>query len=612
MSNNKVILSHPKVYFFCFSYKKEKDIEAIKKEVKAYYQAFKSINQEQTFKFISLEEELDDNEEVYDELNDVYYWGKNFSDLLLKEKPDIIHIFADSLEGYYLFERNYMSSSFVTLYTMTGMKGFQNPNEGYLVHLRHAIDIGNLYLFVESTHTKCELEKLGLQSHLMLPKVKSISSSAKMNRKDSRFTIGFASSPLTKEIWEDRGVYLLLSVAEQLKNYRFKLAWRYEGYEELIELIQQNSIENIEVYNGHLDMAQFYSDIDVMIAPYTSKENNHACPLSIVESVVLGIPVLVTEHVGLKNIIKNYQFGVVSLSDCSDMISSLNLLVKDYDSYKRNVQELGKELFDISYLQYDNSYLKIYDELSYQLPSPTLKQWQHELNEAGKFLVMGHEGMTQYYNDSFIAANYDESRFAEFPMRTYDRLERKAIQMLIDVFAPRTIGNNILDIASGDGRILRTLSGLGEITAVENSSFMIATSVNKLSTAVSYVKKDFFDFNTEKKFDIITVFRFIRHFDFIDRKVIFKKIYDLLADDGIIIADFPNTQAETQLRSSLQWSDFNVYDVFWHQFELIDELHDHGFEVLDQIEVGEFLNPGRVSDHLPLSRIVCFRKRRAV
>ncbi|WP_068779039.1 methyltransferase domain-containing protein [Paenibacillus sp. GM2] len=612
MLNNNEILNNPKIYIFCFSFKKDKDIEAIKKEAKTYYQTYKLVNEDYDFKFISLEDCIKDNVEEYDNQFDVYYWGINFNELLRKEKPDIIHVFADSLDGYYLFERNYPNFPITTLYTITGMIGFHKYDEGYLIHLRHAVDVGNLYLFVESITVKQEFEKIGLQTHLMLPRVKK--SAIKSNQKQSKrnnFTIGFASSPLSKDIWEDRGIYLLLSVAQQLTNYKFKVAWRYEGYDELISLCEKNEINNIEIHNGHLDMAEFYNNIDVMLAPYTSQSNNHSCPLSIVESVLIGIPALVTEYVGLKDIVAHYQLGVISQSNSEDLITKLEELKHNYDFYKMNVVAHGEELFDIENL--NKSYMGIYDQLAYQTSSPTLKDWQKELDDNNMFLVMDRNGMTSYYNDSFIAENYDESRFSDFPMRTYDKLERKAVDIFIKRFSPKQIGENeILDIASGDGRILRGLLEFGKVTAVENSSYMIAISVSKLSDTVCFIKDNFFEFSTDKRFDIITVFRFIRHFNIIDRGTLYKKIYGLLKDDGICIVDFPNTQAETQLRTSLKWGSFNVYDVFWHKFEILSELNTYGFEVLDEIPVGEYLNIGRVCDELPLSRIVCFRKKRVV
>ncbi|AOZ93301.1 glycosyltransferase [Paenibacillus crassostreae] len=608
---NNMILNKPKIYIFCFGFKRERDIEAIKKEARTYYQFYKSISQSLEFKFISLENELLDNEEIYDADNDVYYWSYNFNELIQQQSPTIAHVFVDSLDGYFLFEKNYSSKSIITFNTVTGIDAFREFDEGYLEHLRHAIDVGNLYLFVESKVVKDEFLKMGLQTYLMYPRIKALRNRPEMIE-NKPFTIGFASAPLSKKDWEGRGIQLLVSLAAQLKHYKFKIAWRNEGYDDFIALLNENNLTNFEVYNGYLDMNDFYKGVDVMLAPYTTQKNNHSCPLSILESILLGIPVAVTNVVGLQDVVEQYNFGVVSKCEVGELAEKVGILEKNYDFYKKNAEDLGSELFDINKLD-NNNYLKIYDEVIYQVAAPTLNEWRSQLNANNKYLVMNQDGMAEYYNDSFIANNYDESRFSEFPMRTYDLLERNALNILTEKHSPKGIGmNNILDIASGEGRIMRSLLEYGQITAVENSAFMISVSVRKLSdiNKVTYVKNDFFSFITDEKYDIISVFRFIRHFNYLDRIILYQKIYKLLNDDGIIIADFPNKQAETQLRSVYQWGSFNVYDVFWNEFEIINELNDNGFQILDSISVGEYLNKGIMNnDELPLSRIVCFGKR---
>ncbi|MNP20711.1 bifunctional 3-demethylubiquinone-9 3-methyltransferase/ 2-octaprenyl-6-hydroxy phenol methylase [compost metagenome] len=219
--------------------------------------------------------------------------------------------------------------------------------------------------------------------------------------------------------------------------------------------------------------------------------------------------------------------------------------------------------------------------------------------------------MKKYYNDKFIAENYDEERFIDYPMRTYNQLEKNAINFFVRNFAPKRV-LSILDVASGEGRILEELVKFGNCTAVENSPFMISVSAKKLSEKgkFSYVREDIFEFNSSDKFDIITIFRFIRHYSYRDRKIIYQKLYDLLSDSGIIICDFPNKLVEGQLRNRYQWHVFNVYDAFWHNYEIFDELSDNGFKIIDNIPVGELLLPNdRIVNLMePLVNVVCFGK----
>lgn len=310
-------------------------------------------------------------------------------------------------------------------------------------------------------------------------------------------------------------------------------------------------------------MYDFYSDIDIMVAPFTVDKHNHSSPLSVVEASVLGIPVLVTEMVGIADIIRDNQLGAVASCDAGSMVDNIRELFDNYDYYRKNAKEKSAGLFSI--FNNDVSYLHYYNSSESQATAPDLLEWRRQLEAINSSLIMKKDNMAKYYNDKFIADNYDEHRFSSYPMRTYDELERKSIKILVEKYKFRSFSkeNCIIDIASGDGRVLRTLTPYGSVTAVENSAYMISVSAKKLQTndKVIYVKSDFFEFNTTETFDVVTMFRFLRHFDYLDRKIIYSKIHGLIKD-GIVIADFPDKRSETQLRESLGWSAFNIYDVF--------------------------------------------------
>ncbi|WP_028553095.1 glycosyltransferase [Paenibacillus sp. UNC451MF] len=604
--------NRPKVYFFCFNYKKDTDIEAIKKEAITYYRNFNQKVDSFQFEFISLENNLKDNEEFFDDELNITCWSYKFDLLLTKYSPDIIHVFSDSLEGYHIFESNYQDHSYLTLYTITGMNPLPRYEQGYLIHLRHAIDVGNLHVITKSSVVTELLSKLGIRSTQILTKTNMNPNHLK-KEKNNKFTIGFASSPMSERSWEDRGISLLLELASKLDNYQFKIAWRGNVVDRLNDEISRRKILNIEVLNGYIDMYDFYKDVDTVIAPYTSLHNNHSSPLSIIEAIALGIPVIVTNVVGICDIIEKFSFGVISETNIEDLICKVNLLAHDYDVYKKQVDSLGQKMF---YLNNEEShdYIKIYDLLKDQVPAPTLKIWQNQLMDSGKYLVMSQSEIANYYNDERIATLYDEHRFREYPMRTFDLLERSAINHLIEKYSSKQHRLKLLDIASGDGRILRELTKYGSVAALENSGFMISVSAKKLDSTskVTYIKDNFYDFESMEQFHVITIFRFIRHYDYLDRKVIYQKLYNLIKDDGIILCEFPNKIAETQLREHDSWGNFNVYDVFWYEFEIEDELSENNFEIIDSIPYGELLLPKEVirSQNVPLATLVCFRKKR--
>lgn len=612
MSNNAKISNKPtKIFFFCFDYKKDSDIEAIKKEAQSYFKHFSEIDRLNfDFKFISLEKDIDHNQELTDEKINISFWGYKFDKLLKKYSPDIIHVFSDSLEGYHIFESNFSRYPIKTIYTVTGMNPMPRYEPGYLTHLRHLIDVGNLHIVTQSPNVKNKLLQLGIRSTRIMSK-STMRRDLLQNKKSHEFTIGFASSPMSEHAWEERGVNVLLQLASIQKHYRFKIAWRNNSFEKLQKEINELQLNNVEVSNGYIDMYEFYSDVDAIIAPYLSSKYNHSSPLSIVESIALGIPVIITNEVGISDYIETYNFGVISEPTLESINDKIIYLKENYSLYKEKVDALGEEIFYLKDSE-NHEYFRLYHLISKQISAPTLKTWQDDLIKNQKYLVMGKNEIAHYYNDDMVAKLYDENRFSEYPMRTFDLLERATINHLIDTYSNKEIKQKkLLDIASGDGRILRELTQYGYVSALENSGFMISVSAKKLdsNSKVIYIKDNFFDFNTIEKFEVITIFRFLRHYDYCDRKEIYRKLHNLISEDGIIICDFPNKIAETQLRNTIGWEHFNVYDVFWHDFEVKEELMENHFEVIDSISIGEMLLPDKlINPEFPLASVICFRK----
>lgn len=598
------LVSKLNIVIVCMGYKLRKDIDAITQEARNHYEEYTKSGLF-NIKFASIE--LSEQEsEVYDSQDDVYYWGAGFGDAFASHKIDIIHMFCDSLDGYYILEQNINGCAANIVLTLTGIPQIERYDEGYATHLQHAIDVGNLTIFVQSSKSKSLLESKGLFCRIVRPKIK-ITKQNFIKKEDEKFTVGFASAPFSIDDWEGRGVNLLLDVANKLNKYHFKLAWRDHNYKEICDVVKERNIENITIHNGHINMLEFYGDVDVMIAPYVTLSNNHSSPFSILEGLTLGIPSLVTKMTGIADLFDKGRIGLVADCSVGDISKKLQMIESNYEYFQRNASdELGTVLGS-----YSSDYIAIYSDLQYKLPCPTLQEWASSLEKNEKYLVTGIEGMREYYSDARIAEEYDETRFTVNPMKMYDILERESINLIIRKYLKKHDDLVLLDIASGDGRILRELVQYGDVTAVENSLFMISVSARKLKTSnkVAYIKENFFKFHSDSTYDVITAFRFIRHFNYLERKKIYKKIYNMLNKNGLFIADFPDKGIESQLRDK-EWFKYNVYDVFWTEQEMIQELADNNLEMVRSIDIGEYLLSKKEVNNveLPLSRVAAFKK----
>jgi 2-polyprenyl-3-methyl-5-hydroxy-6-metoxy-1,4-benzoquinol methylase len=217
----------------------------------------------------------------------------------------------------------------------------------------------------------------------------------------------------------------------------------------------------------------------------------------------------------------------------------------------------------------------------------TLEEWNYHLNQQNKYLVKGHKAIKEYYQNLEVASKYNEERFLEYPANCFDAFERVSIDIAFESIRPNN-DLRILDIASGDGRIVQEDIKYGLCTAADSSQAMLNIVQSRYGSTGKVITKqcDFFVDSIEDKYDVITTFRYIRHFDYLQRKQVYKKIWDSLSEGGMLVFDAPNIRYAMQDRSKGNWGEFNIYDVFWTEETISQELISNQFTLKYLIPVG--------------------------
>ena len=82
------------------------------------------------------------------------------------------------------------------------------------------------------------------------------------------------------------------------------------------------------------------------------------------------------------------------------------------------------------------------------------------------------------------------------------------------------------------------------------------------------------------QFDVVTTFRYIRHYDGSQRMHIYEKIRKCLNDNGILVFDVCNIEYSMADRKKAGWDGFNIYDVFWTKESIQQELEENGFRIV--------------------------------
>lgn len=567
------------IAILCKNFKIENNMEAIKKEAYELYNELK-IEYGEKVKFVSIE----DQDKIEKEENGIYYISKNkVINHIKKINPFIIHIFESN--PHVLFSENEEFFKYNILFSITGQEPFPELPVWALDELRHFNDNGKIKFVVESNYCAEQFVKNGFKKpHIIYPiiKINDIQYEKDINQS---FTVGFASSPMQQDQIKNRGMELLSEVIRSLPQLNFKIAWRNE---ELALPEYFTDLNNLNIQYGKIDMNKFYDSVDCIIIPYINTENNHGCPLSAVEAMMRGIPVISTDVSGIADIVTITGMGVVCKPNVGSVNDALLVVKNNYTDYtEKNKQNKVLDIFNkdksISIIK------ELYSEFVFgQLPM--IKKWNDMLANNGKYLVKGNDNIKYYYSQQKIAENYNDDRFKDYPMNLYNAFEREAVDVIIEsLFTTKDL--TLLDIATGDGRILDRLTKYGECSALDNSKEMLKIVLNKYgdSENLKIIKGDYFNYELTDKFDVITSFRYIRHFEYSERKKIYEKIKLNLKDNGVFIFDIPNIEVELKLREISGWSNFNIYDVFWTKETLAKEMNENGFELKYFIPIGEKL-----------------------
>ncbi|WFR56318.1 glycosyltransferase [Anaerocolumna sp. AGMB13025] len=575
----RAMLKKDLIIIYCLRFREESGIEAIKNEA---YDLFQLLSRESKYdvKILSLEhvaEEPNYSDHI------IYVDKKNINKCMGELAPSLIILIEST--PYIIFNYDGVLIKNHTLIKLTGQNPLQGLDEGIIEELRHCNDFGVHQYLVESQNAYDVMFENGFRNVILsYPVIDSNRVTYKERKKihQGSFVVGFASSPMEEKQFDDRGMNLLLEVMRKLPDVTFKILWRNE-------LLQVSAafeeLNNCEIYIGKYNMELFYQEIDCIIVPYRTVDYNHACSLSGVEAMLNNIPVVCTNVAGISELVNRFDMGVICEPTSMNIVSGINTLISNYNNYiGHNKVKRLKEILDSRQIVsiIENTLMDYYPK-----NFVTLDEWNYHLVKKDKYLVKGHSAIKEYYQNKDVANNYNDDRFLQYPTNYFDAFERASIGLLIKAkFHDNHL--KILDIASGDGRIVQEIIKYGECTSIDSSMAMLDIvkerygKIGELKTEIC----DYFTDDIANQYDVITTFRYIRHFDYKQRKILYKRLWNNLNKNGILIFDAPNIKYAMKNREQGNWDDFNIYDVFWTEKSIIQELNENNFEAIYLIPIG--------------------------
>ena len=165
-----------------------------------------------------------------------------------------------------------------------------------------------------------------------------------------RFRVVFATTPNWKEGLRIRGVQLIVDAARHLPDVDFYLLWRpWAGAEQLIADIRATAPSNVRISLGLVpDMAAVYQAADATIAPFVSQEGTKICPTSLIESLACGRPLLVSSEVGISDLIRSEECGVVFAPTVGGLCDGVRELQRRHTLYAANARPCAERHFDLT------------------------------------------------------------------------------------------------------------------------------------------------------------------------------------------------------------------------------------------------------------------------
>ncbi|OLC50441.1 MAG: hypothetical protein AUI64_03270 [Acidobacteria bacterium 13_1_40CM_2_64_6] len=198
-------------------------------------------------------------------------------------------------------------------------------------------------------------------------------------------------------------------------------------------------------------------------------------------------------------------------------------------------------------------------------------------------MISGHAAIRDAYRDETVAREYVDTRFREPLGAMLHARQVGALKRIIRARRPR----RILEIAPGPGRLtVDVSSSISPHTAlpvlVEASAQMLAEARRRLAGSGGWraLQGDAFNLPFGPAFELVYVFRLIRHFRSSERVALYRQIAQVLRPGGLLVFDAINETVSAPIRANAQAGEYEHFDALTRPDVLEAELGEAGLELV--------------------------------
>jgi glycosyltransferase involved in cell wall biosynthesis len=211
-----------------------------------------------------------------------------------------------------------------------------------------------------------EVEQLGVEKERirLIPPPVDLERFTPSPPRNGPFTVLFASSPDAAEWLPARGIPALLDAAALRPNMHFRLVWRPWGdsLPRMRQWIAERGLSNVELAIGRFtDMPAQYRTAHATVLPFADRVRCKPAPNSLIESLASARPVLVTDQVGLADLVAEAGAGIVFPANGEALAAGLDALESNWQLFSTRARRLAESRFGMA--GFVEGYRQLYREL---------------------------------------------------------------------------------------------------------------------------------------------------------------------------------------------------------------------------------------------------------
>ena len=453
---------------------------------------------------------------------------------------------------------------------LSGQNPMQNVGGSRMQELLHLNDYGLHRYIVSSAQAADVLESNGFRRpQVMYPYTGTVSARTPRAFDAARFTVGVVA--------DSQELETLRTVIAQNPETQFVVLLPDAGETE------NKNAKNCEIRTGTPDYPAFFDQIDCLLVLRTADAVD--CPLDAADALRAGIPVVTPLASGIAELVTACGSGIVTDgTDTETVRAALQRIRDEYAAFTQSWRlEKLRALTDAAGFVHE---AEAAAAAAISQPVHTLYEWNRQLKQEKTYLIKGAAALKGYCQRRDPAAE----AVVRYPQNCFDLMEEGSVRGLLEHLLAGSTQLQLLDLNSGTGRILNELLPFGKCTAYDASAAMLRTLQEDFPD-VTLREADPLSDGIRGTFDVITVFRLLRHYEYGTRRKLWQILREALNENGILLMDVPNRNFELPLRAKNGWGKYPVYDVFWTKDTFCAELAANGLSLLAWLPVGQGLYP---------------------